>query len=90
VEIAIDMTVRVVPGGKSYPNSIAIRRGPQVLAAEESLNPAGVKSPGDGTVSLQTAAPPEGWNGNQVYTAGGVTLVPFSDAAVMKVWIPSR
>jgi len=32
VEIAIDMTVRVVPGGKSYPDSVAIERGPQVLA----------------------------------------------------------
>ena len=84
------MTVQTLPGGKSYPDSVAIQRGPQVLAAEESLNPGGVKSPGAAVTSLKSAPVPAGWNGKQVYVAGGVTLVPFADAAVMKVWLPAR
>ncbi len=90
IAIDMDMTVQVHPGGKSYPDSVAIQRGPQVLAAEESLNPGGVKSPGSVAPSLKTVAPPQGWSGAQVYTAGSVTLVPFADAAVMKVWLPAR
>jgi DUF1680 family protein len=38
VKIAIDLTTRVVPGGPSYPYSVAIARGPQFLALESSVN----------------------------------------------------
>jgi len=85
VAIAMDLTVRVLPGGKSYPDSVAVLRGPQVLAAEESLNAGGVKTP---ATPLKAIAPPAGWSGAQVYSAGPVTLVPFSDASVMRVWLP--
>ena len=38
VDIQMDMTVRLLPGGDNYPGSAAVARGPQVLAAETSLN----------------------------------------------------
>ena len=60
-------------------------RGPQVLAAEESLNTGGARTP---ATTLKPIAAPAGWSGTQVYSAGGVTLVPFADAAVMRVWLP--
>jgi DUF1680 family protein len=40
VEITFDMPVEVLSGGMSYPNSIAIKRGPQVLAIDKGLNTA--------------------------------------------------
>jgi len=89
VEIAIDMTVRVVPGGKTYPDSVAIQRGPQVLAAETSLNSETVAVSRD-AADLKKVGTPAGWTGSQVYAMGGVTLVPFADAVEMKVWLPAR
>jgi len=85
VDIQMDMTVQVLPGGKSYPDAVAIQRGPQVLAAEESMNPQGVAWR---LAELKPAPAPAGWSGKQVYSAGALTLVPFSDAMVMKVWVP--
>ncbi|MDE3166863.1 MAG: glycoside hydrolase family 127 protein [Acidobacteriota bacterium] len=90
VVIAIEMTVQVLPGGRSYPDSVAIQRGPEVLAAEDSLNPNGVTSPGAPPLALKTLPPPAGWSGTQVYSAGTLTLVPFADAIAMKVWLPAR
>lgn len=89
VTIDMDMTVRALPGGKSYPDSIAIQRGPQVLAAENSLNPEMISI--NRTVSaVQAAQRPATWTGSQIYTVDGVTLVPFADAVAMRVWIPAR
>ena len=89
VNIEMDMTVRVLPGGKSYPDSVAVQRGPQVLAAEGSLNSENVTlSRGLSTVS--PIAPPPGWSGSQVYKAESAILVPFSDAVSMRVWLPAR
>ena len=38
VKIDMDLTTRVVPGGPSYPYSVAVARGPQFLALESALN----------------------------------------------------
>ncbi len=38
VTISFDMPIQRISGGKSYPNHIAIQRGPQVLAYDYSLN----------------------------------------------------
>jgi DUF1680 family protein len=89
VNIDMDMTVRVLPGGKSYPDSVAVERGPQILAAEDSLNSGNI------TVSraLSTVSPiasPSGWSGSQVYKAESAILVPFADAVSMRVWLPAR
>jgi uncharacterized protein len=89
VTIDMDMTVRAIPGGKSYPDAVAIQRGPQVLAAENSLNAEILSLPR--TVSSVRPMPaPAAWTGTQVYTVDGVTLVPFADAVSMRVWIPVR
>jgi DUF1680 family protein len=89
VEIAIDMTVQVLPGGKSYPDAVAIQRGPQVLAAETSLNAETISVSKD-AVELKKVAKPAEWAGSQVYAVDGVTLVPFADAISMKVWLRAR
>jgi hypothetical protein len=43
VKVTFDMPVEVLPGGLSFPNSVAIKRGPQVLAIDKGLN-AGIDS----------------------------------------------
>jgi DUF1680 family protein len=90
VEIAMDMTVRLLDGGKSYPNSVAVARGPQVLALEKSLNAVppeqAAVSPSD--LKLEPAA---GAGDAQEYRleASGeqLTLVPFADAREYRVWL---
>lgn len=89
VTIDMDMTVRALPGGQSYPDSVAIQRGPQVLAAENSLN-AEILSLPRTVSSVRLRQAPAAWTGTQVYTIDGVTLVPFADAVSMRVWIPAR
>jgi len=49
VAVRIDMTVHLLPGGPTYNQSVAVQRGPQVLALEESLNP--------NVASMDTAGP---------------------------------
>jgi DUF1680 family protein len=89
VTIDMDMTVRLLPGGENYPGSVAVARGPQVLAAENSLNPEMI-SVRPALASVQPVPPPPTWDGKQVYTADGITFVPFADAVAMRVWIPVR
>jgi DUF1680 family protein len=101
VRVNMDMTVRVVPGGPSYPNGVAIFRGPQLLALEQDVN--------NGLLDLQAAGPrgvnvrlsdarsrlPSDWRGTQAYSMDGeiagkpreLTLVPFADARVYRVWL---
>ncbi|MDX2189242.1 MAG: glycoside hydrolase family 127 protein [Bacteroidota bacterium] len=38
IVINFDIPLQIIPGGKSYPNSVAIKRGPQVLAVDAQLN----------------------------------------------------
>jgi len=93
VEITFDMPVQVMPGGLSYPNSVAIKRGPQVLAIDKSLN----KEIGAiNTVSFSNAkelgnadsALPADWDWSEAFYADmkvdnipeKVVLVPFSEA----------
>jgi hypothetical protein len=38
VDVVLDLTVRAVSGGPSYPFGVAVFRGPQVLALEQSRN----------------------------------------------------
>jgi DUF1680 family protein len=101
VKADMDMTVRVLPGGPSYPYSVAIARGPQLLALEQAVNP--------GVLDLQAAGPrgaavkltdaaarlPRTWSGNQAYGMEAVVagkpwelmLVPFTDARTYRVWL---
>ncbi|MGD0776387.1 MAG: beta-L-arabinofuranosidase domain-containing protein [Candidatus Solibacter sp.] len=101
VTVDMDMTVRVLQGGPSYPYNVAIVRGPQVLTLEQAVNPS--------VLDLQAAAPraaevkltdagaklPRNWSGHQAYAMEGVvagkpqplTLVPFTDARTYRVWL---
>ena len=93
VKITFDMPVQVLPGGKSYPNSIAIKRGPQVLAIDKSLNKeiAGLNTvnfaKGDNLVAADSALPAD-WDWKEAFYADmkvnniteRVVLVPFSEA----------
>ncbi len=75
----MDMSVQVLPGGKSYPKSVAIQRGPQILAFDTTLNKAdmnlaGLKSTDLMNIKLREDAKhlPKGWVGNQAYALNGV------------------
>jgi DUF1680 family protein len=101
VRIDLDLTVRVLSGGPSYPYGVTITRGPQVLALEQAVNRA--------VLDLQAAGPrgmevkltdararlSSGWRGSQAYSFDGVVagkqrelvLVPFADARTYRVWL---
>jgi DUF1680 family protein len=101
VTVEMDMTVRVLPGGPSYPHGVAVARGPQVLALEQAVNPGILDSQAAGPhaaeVKLIDASTklPRTWRGNQAYSMEGVvtgkpqelTLVPFTDARTYRVWL---
>jgi DUF1680 family protein len=101
VRIEIDMTPRLMPGGPSYPFGVAVQRGPQVLALEETLN-SDVKdfqAAGPRGVDLKLVPAhdriPAKWPGKQAYLMEGqvagkprdLMLVPFADARVYRVWL---
>jgi hypothetical protein len=80
IQIQMDLPVRVVAGGQSYPDFVALARGPQVLALEASLNPqiaylhrASLKTLNGAQIRLEDAAAqlPKTWGGNQAYSVEG-------------------
>ncbi len=96
IEIQMDMPVRVLPGGASYPDHVALARGPQVLALEATVNPqagylhrASLKNVNAAQIQLQDAAAalPKTWSGSQAYSVDGLNLVPFADALNYRVWV---
>lgn len=102
IRIQMDLPLRVLPGGKSYPDYVALQRGPQVLALEATLNPqlpflhrAAPKSVNAAELRLEDAKPPAGWAGTQAYSVEGTSaghpqpliLVPFADALNYRVWL---
>jgi len=81
VRIEMDLSPRLVPGGHSYPDHVALERGPQVLALEAALNPAvpymhraapRTMNPAQITLADATAALPAGWGGTQAYAIDGL------------------
>lgn len=81
IQIDMPMTVRVTPGGQSYPDYVAFERGPQVLALEASLNPqvpylhrAAPATVDAARVRLDDASNklPERWGGTQAWSVGGI------------------
>ncbi|HVX66509.1 MAG TPA: beta-L-arabinofuranosidase domain-containing protein, partial [Bryobacteraceae bacterium] len=102
IRIDMDVTARVVPGGPSYPDSVAVERGPQVLALEAELNPeiphmhrAALATSSAAPLQLTPAELPKGWDGNEAWSAAGIfagkrqplVLVPFADAVNYRVWL---
>ena len=94
VKVSFGIPVEVIPGGKSYPDKIAIKRGPQVLAVDKILN-AGLDSLNDlkcSKISVKLTdcwqLLPNDWSWKQAYSiqmqgnqkSKTVILVPFSEA----------
>lgn len=93
VQISFKMPVQILPGGLSYPNSIAIKRGPQIFAIDLGLNQ-GIASISDinyqskSALITEESVLPGDWGWKQAYslqmnvagTPKKVTLVPFSEA----------
>ena len=80
IQIQMDLPVRVIPGGASYPDYVALARGPQILALESALNPqvpyihrASLKEVEASGIALQDAAGslPKTWAGGQAYSVDG-------------------
>jgi hypothetical protein len=80
LKIKIDMTASLVSGAPTYPDHMAVERGPQVLALETAVNPglgplADGKLPAAGSGQVQlTSAPtqlPPSWAGDQCYRVDG-------------------
>jgi hypothetical protein len=93
VEVNFDIPVRLIAGGLSYPDRIAIKRGPQVLAVDLGLNPeidsfSGLKYQGNGGFGDASDRLPTSWDWKQAYFANfrakdkslQVVLVPFAEA----------
>jgi len=101
VRIDMDMTVRAVDGGHSYPWSVAIMRGPQLLAIEQDLNHrvddlqlAGLRTlPVHLTDARSKLA--INWTGTPAWALDGLVagkpreliLIPFADARSYRVWL---
>jgi uncharacterized protein len=105
VAVEMDLTVRTLSGGPSYPHGVAIARGPQVLALERSRNPDVVDlqaaGPRSMDVKLADAPPLNALEGRGRVVEGpgyrmdglvagkphDLTLVPFSEARIYRVWM---
>ncbi len=77
VEVTLDLAPRVVSGAPTYPDRVAVLRGPQLLVADEMLNPgaqpymsdvwqAGIAST-QVTLRDRSTALPGSWKGTQAY-----------------------
>lgn len=96
IAISFEMPVTILSGGRSYPNYIAIKRGPQIMAVDQSLNasvePGKIFFNSSASLKLNDASLklPTQWIGKQAYTVNLLTvdkvnfpiiLVPFADAS---------
>jgi len=88
VSVRMDLTPSILDGGPTYPDQIAIQRGPQILAADDRLNPGSSPWTTDlwltglasTTFTLRdaTASLPAKWIGTQAYAVPGY----FDNAAL--------
>lgn len=81
LKISMDLPVSLVAGGTAYPDYVAVRRGPQVLALEKGLNPGAPylhRVALTGSAVMPTLAPvaPGDWPGHQVYEMPAAVGVP--------------
>jgi DUF1680 family protein len=99
IEIEMEMTVQVISGAPTYPDSVAIQRGPQVLALETDLN----KNPAPPQIaSLHLRDAPAGTFREALTreafsreafivdakSGSPLILIPFADAKDYRVWMP--
>jgi DUF1680 family protein len=80
IQIQMDLPVRAIPGGGSYPDFVALARGPQILALEAAVNPqvpyihrTSLKEVDASRIELRdaTAGLPKTWTGSQAYSVDG-------------------
>lgn len=93
VEVRFIIPVKVLDGNISYPEQIALQRGPQVLVFDQKLNKADAKDVvlNDGAIHLEKAPGgvlPATWAGTQAYQVDAevngksekIILVPYAEA----------
>jgi uncharacterized protein len=93
VIVTFDMPLQIIPGGISYPDKIAFKRGPQVLAVDQSLNSADsigqiAYDDRNHVVAVAKNAVPAAWEWKQAYSLTlqynnkpkSIVLVPFAEA----------
>lgn len=95
VKVFMDFPIRILEGGRSYPEHYAIKYGPQVLAVDGDVNNLDdmevifFDTSVEPTLELYEGEMPEGWVGKQSFVSNAlktkdgkdVVLVPFSDAS---------
>lgn len=93
IAVNFDMPLQVIPGGVSYPNSVAFKRGPQILAVDQGLNSGLALSD---VIYVKSNIPlidvkatlPKDWGWKQAYGVEmnvnnlphKIVMVPFSEA----------
>lgn len=93
IAISFDMPLQIVPGGLSYPNAVAFKRGPQIMAVDRLLNPQigslkEVNAINNEMLTDAKSSLPADWDWKQAYDVQmkvndqpqKVVLVPFSEA----------
>ncbi len=91
--VRFDIPVQVLPGGFSYPNAVALQRGPQILAIDKGLNAgidtaAKIRYVGRSGLTDARAALPADWGWKEAFYVGAkvgdvvkkVVVVPFAEA----------
>jgi len=82
LDIQMDMPTRMWPGAPTYAECVLLQRGPQVLALEQSLNPAvpylhRVALGDSSNASVRKSATgPGAWQGRQIYEVDGAVGLP--------------
>ena len=93
VSVTMDILVDILPGGASYPNAIAIQRGPQILAVDKGLNPGidtavMIRYDGGNQLADAKSTLPADWNWKEAFyidakvgdTQKKIVVVPFAEA----------
>lgn len=94
ISIQFSMPLLVLDGGKTYPDFLALQRGPQVLSVDKNLNESvniediSVNSK-EITVETTPSVLPDKWVGSEAYqikmvvnkAVKNIVLVPFADAS---------
>lgn len=90
IAVQFSMPIKVLDGGKTYPNYVALQRGPQVLSVDKNLNnDINLEdiSLNSKVIQLESTPSvlPEKWVGSEAYQLKtgnkNIILVPFADAS---------
>ena len=103
ISIKWSLPLKILDGGKSYPNALSFQRGPQVLVFDQRLQKEEAAkvtiNQNNIPITMSKNALPKGWIGAQSYQLpakiagvdGSVILVPYADAGqtggVVETWL---